>query len=333
MTTCTIIIYHYEALEFLKANIRSIRKYKHKKILQNIIITEQSSSETYEKVVAEFGNDLDITIIKMASLWSGYALDYVLRYANIKTKYVCAMEPDVFVINSNWLYLCIILLEEFNFKFVGGLITVTQPEDKIYYYKNSFYWLSQYLRVGRTKDYKELALQGGFTRFHNRDTKHHNKIKMDKPMTWGNDDWAKWAEEDYYWRGSDDATVAHCWEDNHRENNKFSLGITHMIGEPGIESGYGRIIDGIAFHFGFHRTSVGLEIEMGEKYAEWKRKISNGITDELIQEMVDAAKPLSTETSWHNINSVNGRTMWDGTLKKIVPIPDELNKRIEELKR
>lgn len=330
--SCTIIVYHYEAIPFLRACIRKIRQYDHPEIEQHIIITEQSTEGCYNQVISEFGNSSDITIVKMADLWSGYAVDYVMRYCNIKTDYVCGIEPDVFPIHKNWLYLCITLCEEYDFKFVGGLITISTPEDKIYYYKNPFYWLSQFLRVGRTKDYMDLSMEGGFTRFHNRNTDFHNKKKMDFPMTWGNNDWSEWAKDDYYNRGSDDATVAHCWEDNHRENSKFSFGVTHILGMPGLESGYGRIVDGIVFHFGFHRTSVGLEKENGERYSMWKAKIANGCSDELIQEMIDATKPLIGETQWHNIPTIEGRSMWDGKLKKCVLVPEKLHKRINELK-
>lgn len=327
-------------MEFLKACVRKVRQFKHPEIEQSIIISEQSCPEIYNKVLAEFRDSPDIRIVRMQPLWSGYAVDYLMQFGDIQTEYVCGIEPDVFPINKNWLYLSIKLIEEFNFTFVGGLITVSQPEDTIYYYKNSFYWLAQYLRIGKTKDYRELALEGGFTRYHNRTTEFHNKIELDRPMTWGNDDWDKWAKQDYYARGSDDATVAHCWEDNYRENNKFSFAVTHLIGVPGEESGYGRIIDGIVFHFGFHRTSVGLEIVMGEKYRKWTERINNGFDDNLIEEMLNAAMSTSqypnTMGGLHGTGSgagIEGRSVWDGKLKKMLPPSEALNKRIEELKK
>lgn len=322
MKTCSIIVYHYEALPFLRACIRQIRKYAHPEINQNIIITEQSCEKTYMAVLAEFGGCPDISIVCMKPLWSGYAIDYVMRFTDIKAEYICCIEPDVFPIHPNWLYVCIHLLEEYNFKFVGGLMTETNPQkDSNYYYysdkKVPFYWISQYLRVGKIGDYKELALEGGFTRFHER-------INAEHGMVWGNNDWADWAKHDYANRGADDACVAHCWEDNHKENDKFSLAVTHIMGIPPQESGYGRIIDDLVFHFGFHKTSGGVEKEMGEKYVLWKNKINNGCDDALIAEMLDFAKtqpklPMS-------------RSVWNGKLKKSFPPSEELNKRIEELK-
>ena len=322
-TSCTIIVYHYEAMPFLRACIRKIREYCHENINQHIIITEQSCEGTRNQVISEFGASEDITIVPMKPLWSGYAIDYVMRFCDIKTDYVCGIEPDVFPIHENWLYLCIKLIEENDFKFVGCLLTETSPEIdyKYYFYndkKNPFLWISQCLRVGRTIDYRELAMEGGFTRFHSM-----KELEISGEMTWGNDDWAKWASEDYYARGSDDATVAHCWEDNHREHNKFTFGITHIMGIP-PESGYGRIIDGIVFHFGFHRTSVGVENAMGGKYCEWKERINNGCDNNLIQEMIDYATKYPT--------LANDRRRWDGKLKKSFAPSEELHKRIEELK-
>ena len=144
--SCTIIIYHYESIEFLKACVRKVREYSHKEIYQHIIITEQSTEDCYNKVVLEFGKSEDITIVRMKPLWAGYAIDYVMRFCNIKTDYVCGIEPDVFPIHKNWLYVCIKLLEEYNFKFVGGLLTESNPAtDSNYYYysekKIPFYWI------------------------------------------------------------------------------------------------------------------------------------------------------------------------------------------------
>ena len=325
-TSCTIIIYHYESLEFLRACVRKVRQYAHSEIAQHIIITEQSTQGCYNQVAYYFRNNPDITIVPMKSLWSGYALDFCMRYCDIKTDYVCAIEPDVFPIHKNWLYLCIKLLEEYNFKFVGGLLSETNPAiDSNYYYysekKIPFYWLSQYLRVGRTEDYRELAMEGGFTRFHNRP-------EAENGMTWGSTDWADWAAVDYQKRGSDDAVVAHCWEDNHLENNKFSFAVTNIMGVPNEEVGYGRIIDDIIFHFGFHKTSVGVEDAMGKKYCDWKDKINNGCDDALIDEMLAVAR-----ANPHNqTNTFNTRSVWNGKLKKSFPATEELHKRIKELK-
>ena len=168
--------------------------------------------------MAEFGNDEDITIIRLKPLWDGYSIDYIMRFCDVKTEYVCMIETDVFPIHKNWLYVCINLIKEYGFSFVGGLLSETSGTESIYP-PNKFYWLSQYLRVGKTEDYKELAMEGGFTRFHAR-----KELEESGEMKWGNDDWKKWASEDYQARGSDNAVVAHYWEDKYRENNKFSFG-------------------------------------------------------------------------------------------------------------
>lgn len=323
-TSCTIIIYHFESIPFLRACVRKIRQYKHPEIDQHIIITEQSSDSTRNLVVSEFGDNTDITIIPMKPLWSGYAIDYVMRYGNIQTDFVCGIEPDVFPIHKNWLYVSIKLLQEFDFKFVGGLLTETNPEKDAQYYcytekKIPFYWISQYLRVGRTSDYLELSLQGGFTRFHNRPEAENN-------MTWANNDWAEWAKTDYIHRGSDDGTIAHFWEDNYKENDKFSYAVTRIMGVP-PESGYGRVIDDMVFHFGFCRTSCGVENEMGKNYCRWKNIINIwGCDDALIEDMINASIPV-------NIDPFSTRSVWNGKLKKSFPPSEALNKKIDALKR
>ena len=312
-TSCTIIVYHYESLEFLKACVRKIRQYKHPEIDQHIIITEQSSEHCYNQVLAEFCGKSDITIIPMKPLWSGYAIDYVMHFLDIKTDYVCGIEPDVFPIHKNWLYTSIKLIEEYNFSFVGCLISETRGDESVYP-PTPFYWISQCFRVGRTADYKELAMEGGFTRYHGRP-------EAEGGMTWGNNDWTEWAKEDYINRGSDDATIAHYWEDKHREHDKFNFAITHITGIP-PESGYGRIIDGLVYHFGFCRTSHGVENAMGKRYCQLRDRINNGCDDALIAELLPLAQPTG----------IIDRRVWDGKLKKSEPSSEELNKRIEELK-
>lgn len=320
MYDCTIIISHFESLPFLEACVNQIRKYKHPEIEQHIIISEQSGKEDYDKVVSQFGNDPDITIAKMKSLYSGYGIDYIMRFVDIKTKYICQLHADAFPIHKNWLYLSIKLIEEDNFAFVGQLHFETNSTQGNYYYiKNNFFSMSPTFNVSTTAIYKEMALEGGFTRFHAR-------TNVDVPMSWANNDWSEWVKVDYNARGSDDDVVAFCWEDNHREHKKLGLAITHIMGQPG-ESGFGRIIDDVVFHFGFARESIGVMEHMGENYRNWTAKIKAGYNDQLIEEMLIFAKQHPNGSG-----QFESRLVWEGTIKASSPPSESLNKKLSELK-
>ena len=312
--SCTIIISHFESLPFLRACIRKIRKYKHPEIEQHIIIAEQSSGATYSQIEDEFGMFDDITIQGMKPLYSGYGIDYVMRYVDIKSEYICQIHSDLIPVHRNWLSACIKLIEERDFKFVGQLHFYTRPNDPIYYLNKMFFSMSPTFNVARTETYKEMALEAGFTRFHNRPL-------IDVPMTFKNDDWAKWASEDYNARGSDDDVIAFCWEDNHREHDKLGLPVTGIIGVP-PESGFGRTYAGLVFHFGFSCESKGVMEHMGERYRNWTKRINEGFTDELIEEMLAESIPTG------HIHS----DVWDGKTKTVSKSSDELNNRIEQLK-
>jgi hypothetical protein len=166
-----------------------------------------------------------------------------------------------------------------------------------------------------------MAMEGGFTRFHNRNIEFHNKIEMDMPMTWGNSDWYEWAKDDYYSRGSDDDTVAFCWEDTYREHDKLGLAITGTIAALGGQPDFGRFIEDIVFHFGSARESIGVIDSMPELYKSFTKKVNDGYDDKLIEELLSLVKP-----------NLPKRDVWDGKLKQSSPTTEQLNKRIEELK-
>ena len=316
-TSCAIIIYNYESFQFLKASIRQIRKHKHPDIEQRIIISEQSRYDYhYNEIVAEFGNNPDITIVPMKALFSGYSIDYILRYVHIDSEFVCTMDVDAFPISNSWLSMPITMMQEDGFAFVGGLAENNDGERPIYP-PNPFYCMSQFFNVGRYKDFMELSLKAGFTKFHQREN-------LDMPMTFENDDWAKWAAPDYINRGSDDAMVAHCWCDKHTEKNKLSLSISHIIGSPSDGSSYGRILDDIVFHFGYSYTSIGVEDHMGNNYMSWRDRINENFTDEMVQELVNLAIQCPSQ--------IISRGVWDGKLKKASPPYWGLNNKIELLK-
>lgn len=332
-TSCTIIISHYESLHFLHACVRQIRRYKHKDVRQHIIVADQSDDETNDKIIAEFGKktniepcgtNRDIRIVKMPPLYSGYGIDYIMRFIPLSTKYICQLHVDAFPIHKNWLWLPIKLIEENNFTFVGQLHFLSRPTDTIYPPSSQFFSMSPTFNVAPTAIYKEMSHQAGFTRFHQRPNM-NSLIKFD------NSDWADWAKEDYDHRGSDDDTVAFCWEDKYREHNKLGLAITGMIGKPPQEAGFGRIIEDMVFHFGFCRESVPVGDRMGENYCRWSNRIKADYTDELVEEMLAVARGGSVDPDHPSGTLV--RNVWDGKEKTCNPPPEELNKRVEELKK
>lgn len=320
-TGCTIIVFNFNSIGFLRLCIKQIRKNENKAVPTHIIIADQSTDQAEKnQVVYEFGNSTDITIVPMAALRSGYAVDYVFRNVEIDTEFTCTLDCDAFPIHPNWLYLPITLMKERNFAFVGGLFFESRPEETAYYHKNNFYCMSQCYRVGRTADYKEMAMYGGFTVFH---------ARKDIDFVYGNDDWAKWAAEDYANRGSDDGVVAHCWEDNHREHDKLSLATTHIMGEKGVDSGYGGIIDDMVFHFGFSHWSNTIEDKVGKMYGYWKKRIQGG-DENVLEEMIEVA--MKNPSDPFHIQGTHVRGVWDGKTKTSFPSSQELDKYIEYLK-
>lgn len=315
MKGCTILISHFESVPFLRACVRQIRKYEHPEIHQRIIIIDQSGQPIHKEVVDEFGDAEDITVVKTKGLYSGYGIDFVMRYIDINTEYIAQLHVDAFPISDRWLDMSIRLIEEFDLAFVGQLQVISKPTDTIYP-PTPFFAMAQSFNVAKTETYRELSMQAGFTRFHNR-------LHVDVPMTWENDDWAQWAKPKYHERGSDDDIVAFCWEDRHLRHNKLGLAITGFI-----QPSFGRIIEDVVFHFGSCRESIGVIETMPGLYRELTAKINADYTDELIDEMVSMAmqnKPPETQ--------ILSRNYWDGAKKEASHPSEAINQRIEELKK
>lgn len=314
MSSCTIIISHYDSLNFLRATIRQIRKFSNPNVQQKIIIADQSNNQAHKLVVDEFGDSEDIRVVKIDPKYSGYGIDFIMNFINIHTDYVCQIHVDAMPISSQWLYLPIKLIEEFNLSFVGQLQFISDGTPSIYP-PNPFFAMAQCFNVAKTETYKEMSLEAGFTRYHERAT-------IDVPISFKNDDWAMWARHDYSKRGSDDDVVAFHWQDVHRPSDKLGLAISGFIG-----SHFGRIIDDLVFHFGSCRESIPVIDTMGEQYKEFTRRINENYDDALIDEMVTLAK-----TNRPPQLEILTRNFWNGKTKKSYPPTDELNNRIEELK-
>lgn len=311
MTSCTIIISHFESLPFLHACVRQIRRYGNENVAYKTLIIDQSNKETNSELSKIYAHSDDVFIINIPPLYSGYGIDWAMRYAYINTDYICQLHVDAFPIHKNWLYLPIKLIEENNFSFVGQLQCICDGTQSIYP-PTPFFAMAQCFNVARTETYREMSLEAGFTRFHNR---------RESGLTFNNNDWATWASEDYNARGSDDDVVAFSWQDRHRQHDKLGLAVSGFI-----EPSFGRVIDEIVFHFGSANESIGVIDNMSEKYQYYTKKINEDYSDELIEEMLALVK--SNKSGAQILN----RNYWNGKLKVSNPPSDELNKRIEELK-
>lgn len=318
MSSCTVIISHYNSIEFLKRCVHQIRIHSNPEIRQHIIISDQSNDETHAFVQALYSSDPGITIYRSKPLYSGYGIDCIMRFVKIDTEYICQLHADAFPIHNNWLFAPISLMKKYDLSFSGVLQFICNKPEPIYPYIKSFFSMAQSFHIGRYDICREMALYGGFTRYHNR--------KMaDQTISWLNDDWDRWAEEDYDRRGSDDDVPAFCWQDNHRNDNKAGFGVTARIGVMQKESGYGSIVEDMVFHFGFHLESRGVMEYMGERYRSYISRIKEDFSDELFYELLNSAR-------LNNNFASAGRTYWDGKNKICFPFSEEMNNDFEHFK-
>ena len=300
--TCTIIIYDYDSLPFLKGCMRQIEKYKHPDIQQKVLISEQGSKETFNEAVKLFGDNV---VHKLKPLGSGYAIDYFMRGGFVDTDYVCTLDVDALPIHKNWLKVPITLCEEYGFRFAGVHAEIESA------YGGGFFCMCQYFRVGRTKDFRLLSQGGGFTKY---DRRPKTNISFDDHQ---------WARNGRSW--SDDGVIAHWWEDTKCTADKFTFATLQYLDVAPSEGRYGRNTDDLIFHFAFSYNAfqVGKRIEaLGENYWTWMRRIeTTGFSEELLNEMLRNLRPLESPIQ---------RRLWHD---KQISAPDEqLNKRIDELK-
>lgn len=313
MRSCTVIISHYESLPFLRACVRQIKRYQHPEVRVKIIICDQSKEETHNEILSEYHDfDADLRVVHTAPLYSGYGVDYLIHNGYIDTDYIVQLHVDAFPIHKNWLYMPINLIEEYDLAFAGQLQFISTGKESIYP-PSPMFAMAQCFNVAKTAIYKEMSLEAGFTRFHNR---------PQSGLTWNNNDWADWAAADYSARGSDDDVVAFHWEDKYREHNKLGLAISGYI-----QPQFGRLIDDIVFHFGSANEARTLLDHMPEQYREYVKKINENYSDELISEMVTLAKANKAPET-----EILSRNFWDGKYKVSTPLGKEISDRIEQLK-
>lgn len=301
--SCTILIYHYESLAYLRACVRQVRKYAREDIPQHIIIADQSlNAEIKNTLYAEFAAP-DITIRTFSKYGSGFSIDAALHNGLVQTEYLCTIDVDTLAIHPNWLYVPIKLIEEFNFSFVG----VHAGIESAYAHMGDFYCIGQYFRVGKTEKFKELSFNAGFAKSERRN--HFKYI---------NNQWYGW---------SDDSVVAHWWEDQYTQDNKFTFKVDQYLGIAPLEARYGRYTDDLVFHFGlsYNWKHVGNKEEaLGSEFLNWMDRMEKeGLTEEMLDEMLSQRKPLENPLP---------REVWDGISKRACEPTKKLNQRIEELK-
>jgi hypothetical protein len=301
--SCTIIIFHYESLAYLRACIRQIRKFKRDDIRQHIVIADQSGGDIRTTVWMEFSGSDDITVVRMDKYGSGYSVDYIMRHLSIDTKFICTIDVDTIPIHKNWLYVPIQLIEQAGVSFVG----VHAELESAYVQMGTFFCMCQHFRVGYTSHYRRLAENIGFVKNDFRDK-----------FSYVNTEWNTW---------SDDAVAAHWWEDQYGEHDKLTLAVTDYLGIAPLEGRYGRYTDDLVFHFGFSYNwkMVGsATVAMGRDFIAWMHRMdTEGLNDDMIAEMLARKIPLEAPIP---------RLYWDGKRKISYRLNDELNLLIEKLK-
>lgn len=306
---CTILIFNYESLPYLRIAINQIRKHRHPLIDQHIIISEQSSDRVYAKVISEFGADPDITIAPMRQTCSGYAIDYVLRFIPIDTEFFCTLDVDAFPIHDNWLYTSIKLLQDHELTFVG-----LHSQIERWYMENQgrtqpFFIMGPCYSVGRTADYKDLAMKEGYT-------KHFDRHKINGLFDFSHETWG----QGY----SDDGVAANWYEDTQFNHKKFSYGVTGRMGVTPKEGEYGRVIGNIVMHICFSFTASlhgdNIESAFGREYLDWVKRIEALTPDQAVKEMLAAVQYMST------LQPMEYWSDW-----KIQPIPEAILQDIKEL--
>jgi hypothetical protein len=306
---CTILIFNYESISFLRVCIHQIRKHRNPLIVQHIIISEQSGDAGYMQVIAEFGDDPDIVIVPMKKICSGYAIDYVLRYMRIETEFFCTLDVDSFPIHVNWLLTSIQLLQETDMSFVG----LRSPIDG-WYRENQgrtqpFFIMGPCYCVGRTAHYTDLSLKMGYT-------KHEDRPKINGLFGFSHDTWGAGY--------SDDGVAASWYEDTQGERRKLSYGITGRMGLTTREGEYGRVIGDLVIHICFSYTSLlhgdkRLEA-MGKDYLALYEKIENETPEEVMKYIL-----RNIEYS----NKLAPMEYWDKWA--VSPVPDNILKTLIEL--
>jgi hypothetical protein len=171
----------------------------------------------------------------------------------------------------------------------------------------NFFNIAPYYKIGRTKDYMELSISGGFVK---------------------NDSRWKYVYACKEWNGwSDDGVSAHWWEDKYRQHNKFTFAVTDYLGIAPLEGRYGRLTDDLVFHFAFSynwKMVADREKAMGLEFLKWMERIDNeGLTETILEEILGKLIPLEEPIP---------REVWDGTNKIISEPTKELNDIIDRLK-
>lgn len=301
MTSCTILISITHELIFLKKSIELIRRYKHPYIEQNIIIADQSEEDMSSIIENLYGSDSDITIIKLPRIDVGWSMDVSCKIA--KGEYFCSLDGDAFPIHKNWLYVPIKLIEKYNFSFVGVDVGLSNSYGEY----GKFSCISNYFRVSKTDLMRKISEDVGFIRIQNWD-KVGYKPKVEVP----------------FYKNVDSAVISQ-WYAEKISGPKLSLAINKILGITNTQGIFGMITEDLVFHMSLFRkledkehSELDKNKEFGEYYLEWFDKINNGITDELISEIIEKTIDCN-----HNRVLINHQLNEDDVYKEIENLKNE----------
>jgi len=250
MKSCAILIPHVDSMDYLECCVRQIRKHRHPRVEQEIVIVDQSEPMVQDAVQKLYGEDPDIVLILQDRplIDAGWPIDLGLDAT--ACDYYCSLDCDAFPIHPNWLWIPIRLIEEFEVYQVGS----SQGLHLCYPEKGKFFHLNNFFRVMRTDDAQRLSDEAGFLRPENYGSRtchvpsHHAE--------WG-DDFA------------DNGVVASWYADRHRLGKKVSLRVNEFIGWAEHMGFYGMVVDDLIFHMVYSFTQqqmVDRQKELGERF-------------------------------------------------------------------
>lgn len=303
-TSCTIIIFHYESLEFLKLCLSQIKKYQTEDIKLKIIVCDQSWSckEEVDKL-----QDENVKVIHIDQYGSGYSIDYCIHNNLIDTEYICTLDCDAFPVSKKWLYVPISLIQKYNLVFVGNNTGI----ENNYKHLGNFFVNNQYFRVGKIDFYTLLSKKIGFIK-----GDYRSKVKIDYEI-----------KLDKNSNNIDDSILANLHSDDNNLGDKISLSVNKIFGRTPSGMVYGMLIDDLVFHFTFSNNSQkdSLQLEIyGIEYLKLHKEISSGKAniDSILSGMKDHEK-------------YNNRRLWSIKYRTWFYIHESSNlfKEIENLKK
>jgi hypothetical protein len=316
ITSCGIIIPHFESYNFASAAIRNIRKQKNARINHHIyLIDDDSKDGSFHKLTDEVEKSNDITLwqVERKDKFNsnvGFLLDEAVK--KVKEKYVCMTDADACPISPHWLSFPIWLLEKYYCSSVGcdtGLSSAYLP-NKLYHWQNNdvadngfgvydnenFSCTNNFYRLMKTSLAQVVSEKAGFAR--------HSRAKS------GNSDLLQRVSNKIsrltrkylrimlsrdnlmsVFKESDNGVIANYFMDINRLGPKFNLPLLSWVGFTPHDGVFGQNISDLLFHFALSTRALSRwrrEIsEVGDEYKHYAEIIQeNGFGDDLLKELL-----------------------------------------------